>query len=60
MIKKFKSVQGARNYRQKNGSGGWVFESSCGRRSILFPFYMTPTQIINHSATKGMGGRLVP
>lgn len=58
----FTSVQAARDYRFKHGSGGWIFERTDEGEFalvVLFPPSMPPAVIFHHPFTRGMTGRLI-
>lgn len=62
----FDTEQQARDYRYRNGTGGWIFkpenEGLCHyhhTQSILFPPSYTPSMIFNHPIAKGRIGLLI-
>lgn len=55
----FPTLQEARDYRHKNGTGGWIFENETTREAILFPPEFTPIHIFHHRLTKGQCGNLI-
>ena len=57
--KAFGSKQEAIEYRDTNGTGGWIFAPHAEGESILFPYQFTPTQILGHRLTRGLNGDLV-
>ena len=63
----FDTLEEAKNYRLKNGLGGWIFEPENTdsqfypfHQCILFPPEFTPHKIFNHPFTKGRSGFLLP
>ena len=61
----FNTVQEARDYRFRFGTGGWIFhaDADCqqqdGTNVILFPVDMMPSHIFRHTLTKGRSGKLI-
>jgi hypothetical protein len=54
----FRTVRDAIRYRRKTGCGGWIFECECDHSAIIFPWRMTPTQILGHRMIRGESGKL--
>lgn len=51
----FKDLDAALQYR--SGKGGWVFHTERGD-ALWFDLGHTPTAILQHQATRGLGGKL--
>lgn len=49
----------AREYRQANGTGGWIFAPDDNSLVVLFPPHVTPSAIFNHKLTRGLSGSLI-
>lgn len=47
----------ARSYRQKHGTGGWIFTNE--DMTVLFPPDVTPSGIFNHPVTRSRHGQLI-
>ncbi|NCC40363.1 MAG: hypothetical protein EOM21_13075 [Gammaproteobacteria bacterium] len=55
----FPSLQEAAQYRQKAQTGGWIFAPDTGEQVWLFPWPMTPREIMQHPLTRGRSGQIV-
>lgn len=55
----FKSASEALAYRQQEGCGGWIFAAADGGPAFLFPFAMTPSEVINHPLVANFCGTLL-
>jgi hypothetical protein len=56
----FPTSEEAREHRKTTGCGGFIFAGAePDTTSVIFPFGMTPTQILMHSLTAGRDGSLL-
>jgi hypothetical protein len=58
-LKLFNTRQDARDYRYKNGTGGWIFSADDESVNVLFPPDVCPYAIFHHPLTKGLSGDLL-
>jgi hypothetical protein len=55
----FPTLQEARDYRYKHGTGGWIFEDDRTKEATIFPPEMSPSAIMLHPFTAGKTGALI-
>jgi hypothetical protein len=55
----FPSLDDAVRYRQEAQTGGWIFAPDTEEPVWLFPWSMTPHEIMQHPLTRGRSGRVV-
>ncbi len=49
----------ALQYRDDNGTGGWIFVCTDKGEATLFPFHMTPTDVLKTGRISLSGGRFI-
>lgn len=55
----FTTLDEAVRYRRRMQTGGWIFAPESGESVWLFPWRMTPQEILRHPLTQGRSGRVV-
>lgn len=55
----FGSCKEALLYRREKGTGGWVFAVADNGPAFIFPFGMTPSQVMIHPLVAGYSGALL-
>lgn len=53
----FSNASDAREYRRREGTGGWIFSNA--EMTILFPPDLTPTGVFDHPVARGKEGKLI-
>jgi len=46
-------------YRKNEGTGGWIFVCSDKAEATIFPYQMTPSDILKSGMTSQSGGRFI-
>lgn len=55
----FDTEEEATQYREEHGTGGWIFVCSDKAEATIYPFDMTPNDILKTGMTSSSGGRFI-
>lgn len=55
----FDCTEDAIHYRREHGTGGWIFSISDNGEAILFPWQMTPTEVLESVFVQHRHGYLI-
>ena len=55
----FDNLEEAIQYRDAEGTGGWIFVCNDKAEATIFPYQMTPKDIFNTGMTSSSGGRFI-
>jgi hypothetical protein len=55
----FDNLEEAIQYRDAEGTGGWIFVCGDKGEATIFPYQMTPTEIFNKGITSSSGGQFI-
>ncbi|OWJ75033.1 hypothetical protein [Haematobacter genomosp. 1] len=55
----FENTDDAIAFRKEHGTGGWIFSITDTGEAILFPWQMTPSQVLDSPYVRPFNGRLI-